>query len=393
MKKKTICLLFFLIFMFIQPTSSYSEEQQQIDEKELQEEVIEQLHLDDLQRFWDELGEQYGSFIEELYSKNLIEMIKDVDELSPVSIMKGVASYLLFEIIANGELLGILIVLAIISTILQSMLSAFERSTIHKITTFVIMLVLLYITLQSFYIAINYAKDAIELMSSFLIALFPLMLGLIASLGQLTQVAFFHPIIILLIHFSSLLISKLVFPLLYISALIMVVSELNDHFKATQLAQLFRSISLTALGLFLAIFLTVLSIQGTASAVQDGVALKTTKFIASNFIPVIGQTVTDAADTILSASLLIKNTIGILGLIIIVLFAVFPAIKIAVLAFIYKLVAALLQPLAPPVLVKALHTISQYMIYILACLLAMTFTFFLTIVIIVAASNIPLLLR
>jgi len=395
MKTKTVCLLLIVIYImtvFI-PSVAWAEERERIDEEQLQEEVIEQLHIDELQSYWNQLDDEYGSFVTELRSKNIVDMLKDSDQLSFKSVSKGIMSFLLYEVITNGKLLGTLIVLTIFATILQTMLTAFEKSTISKIANFVILVVLLFITLQTFYLAISYARDAIEMMSDFIIALFPLMLGIIASLGQFTQVAFFHPIIILLIHFSSLLLSKLIFPLLYVAALLVVVSELNDRFKATHLAQLFRTISLTALGIYLAIFLTLLSIQGTASAIQDGVALKTTKFIASNFIPVIGQTVTDAADTILSASLLLKNTLGIIGLIVIVLFAVFPAIKIAVLAFIYKLVAALLQPLAPKEIINSLNTISQYMVYILACLLGMTFTFFLTIVIIVAASNIPILLR
>lgn len=393
MKKTFLILLIFCSSLLLYPIISLAEQAEPIDEEQVHEEVIEELHIDELQLFWKQLGDEYGSYITELRSKNLIDIIKDTDQISIKSIVKGILNYLFYEIIANGKLLGTLIVLTIIATILQTMLSAFEKSTINKIANFVIIIVLLYVTLQSFYLAISYAEEAMELMSDFIIALFPLMLGLIASLGQFTQVAFFHPIIILLIHFSSLLLTKLVFPLLYVAALLIVISELNDRFKATHLAQLLRSISLTALSIYLVVFLTILSIQGTVSAIQDGVTLKTTKFITSNFIPVIGNTVTDAADTILAASLLIKNTLGIVGLIIIILYAAFPAIKIAVLAFIYKLVAALLQPLAPKEMMNSLQTISRYMIYILACLLAMTFTFFLTIVIIVAASNIPILLR
>lgn len=396
MKKK---ILFFTISVAILisvcPIVTLSEEidPTNLNEEHLQDEVMEQLHIDELQLFWKQLGDEYGYFINELQTKNLVELLKAEDEISVQSVVKGMITYLLYEITTNGRLMGTLIILTIISTIFQTMLNAFEKSTISKIVNFIIIIVLLYITLQSFYVAISYAKDTIHLMSDFIIALFPLMLGIIAALGQLSQVTFFHPIIIILIHFSSILLTKLVFPLLYIAALIIIISQLNDRFKATQLAQLFRSISLSALGMYLAIFLTILSIQGTVSAIQDGVALKTTKFIASNFIPVIGQTVTDAADTILSASLLIKNTLGVVGLLIIVLYAAFPAIKIAVLAFIYKLVAALLQPLAPKEMTVTLQVISQYMFYILACLLAMTFTFFLTIVIVVAASNIPILLR
>lgn len=395
MKIKNVLLLSLLILcgcLFF-PTSAASEQVEIIDEAQLQEEVIDSLQIDELNQFWQQLGEEYGTYVKDLHSKNFIELMKSREKLSIQSIVEGLFTYLFHEITANGKLLGTLILLTLIASILQTMLTAFEKSTIQKVAHFVVILVLLSITLQSFHITITYATKSIQVMSDFIVALIPLILGLIASLGQLTQVAFFNPIIVSLIYFSSLLITKFVFPLLYVAALLVVISELNVRFKATQLAQLFRSISLTSLGIYLVVFLTILSIQGTVSAIQDGVALKTTKFITSNFIPVIGQTVTDAADTILAASLLIKNSLGIVGLIIIVLYAIFPALKIAVLAFVYKLVAALLQPLAPKALMNSLQTISQYMIYVLACLLAMTFTFFLMIVIIVAASNIPMLLR
>ena len=61
------------------------------------------------------------------------------------------------------------------------------------------------------------------------------------------------------------------------------------------------------------VFLSVVSIQGTATAVADGVAIKTAKFVTGNFIPVVGRMFTDAADTVISASVILKNTIGLAG--------------------------------------------------------------------------------
>ena len=63
--------------------------------------------------------------------------------------------------------------------------------------------------------------------------------------------------------------------------------------------------------IFLTIFLGVLSVQGTATAVADGIAVKTAKFVTGNFIPVVGRMFTEAADTVISASGLLKNTVGI----------------------------------------------------------------------------------
>ena len=187
--------------------------------------------------------------------------------------------------------------------------------------------------------------------------------------------------------------TSFVFPLLFLSALLMIVSHMNKKYQATYLADLFKHISLGTLGVFITIFLGVISIQGTATAIQDGVALKTTKFITGNFVPVIGRSFTEAADTVLSAALLLKNAIGIFGLIIIISIAVFPLVKITVIAIIYKLAAALLQPLGSNSTTICLNMISKYLMYILACLIVVTFMFFLAIVLMIVASNIPFLFR
>ena len=226
-----------------------------------------------------------------------------------------------------------------------------------------------------------------------MIGLLPLILGLMATFGNILTISFFHPIVIFLIQLSGLLVSNFILPILYLSALLIIVSSLNDHYKVTHLAQLLRSIALGTLGLFLTVFIGVMSVQGAASAIQDGVAMKTTKFITGNFIPVVGRTFTDAADTVLSASLLLKNAVGIVGLLIIVFISLFPAIKIFAIAFIYKLAAAMLQPIGDGPIITSLNAISTYIVYILACLLAVSLMFFLSIVFIVVAGNITLLLR
>src|SRR5699024_9422590 len=192
---------------------------------------------------------------------------------------------------------------------------------------------------------------------------------------------------------SSVLVSKFIMPLLFLSALLYIVSSLNENFQVTHLANLFKSVAIGVLGAFLTIFLGVMSVQGAASAVQDGVAMKTAKFITGNFIPVVGRTFTDATDTILSASLLLKNAVGIVGVVIIILIAIFPAIKIFAIAFIYKVAAAVLQPIGGGPLIECLNTISKFITFILACLLTVTLMFFLAIVIIVIASHMTLLLR
>lgn len=391
-KVKILFILQVIIITMCFPIESYAETEE-IKEEQIDEVLLESLSLDEIAKYWNDLSREYGQFLPDITEKDVKELVKEHNTISIKSTLIGLIKFLLYEIIVNGKLLGILIIMTIFSVILQSMHTAFEKSVVSKIAYFVVYLVLIYITLNSFYLVFNYAKQSIDMMSSFMIALLPLLIALIATFGQVITISFFHPIIIFLIHISGILTTNFIFPLLYLSALLMIVSHLNENFQATHLAELFKTISLSIIGIFFTIFLGVMSVQGTASAIQDGVALKTTKFITGNFIPVIGRSFTDAADTFLAAALLLKNAIGIVGLIIIVTIAIFPAIKIMVISFIYKLAAALLQPLGNSPVITSLNIISKYIMYVLACLITVTFMFFLSIVIIIVASNIPLLMR
>ncbi|WP_427902209.1 stage III sporulation protein AE [Ornithinibacillus xuwenensis] len=383
-------LLLFLLIIFSGQAIAFAEEQ---SEAPVDEMLLEDISFDGIQGYWNTLVDNYGGYIPELEKTSLYDFIKGNDEFSIKNALAGGLEYLLHEIILNGKLLGSLILLTLFSVLLQTMHTAFERTTVSKIAYFVVYIILIFIALNSFYLAVSYAKDAIGMMSSFMIALIPLVLGLMASFGSVISVSFFSPIVYFLINASGILVSNFILPLLFLSAILIIVSSLNDNHKVTHLADLFRSVGLGTLGVFLTIFIGVLSVQGAASAIQDGVAMKTAKFVTGNFIPVVGRTFTDAADTVLSASLLLKNAVGIVGVAIIIFIALFPAVKIFAIALIYKVAAAILQPIADGPIITSLNTISKYIVYILACLLAVSLMFFLAIVIIVTASNLTLLLR
>jgi len=382
-------LLFTIIFLFTGQASVHAAP----SGNEAGNALLDEISLEGIEQYWGEMTEEYGEYFPELEKTSIYEFIQNQESFSLQSILVGFIKFLFYELILNGKLLGSLILLTLFSAVIQTVHHAFEQSAVSKIAYFIVYIVLIFIALSSFYSAFSYANDAISSMTSFMVALMPLLLGLMSTLGNALSVSFFHPIIILMVNLSGIFISKFILPLLFIAAILLIVSSLNEYYKVTQLANLFRNVSLWALGVFLTIFTGVISVQGTAVAVQDGIAMRTVKFITGNFIPVIGRTFTDAADTILSASVLLKNSIGLVGVILVLFFALFPAIKIAAIALIYKITAAILQPLGDGPIISTLNTISNFILYVLACLLAVSFMFILAIVIIVASSNITLMFR
>ncbi|MGD6898852.1 stage III sporulation protein AE [Bacillus infantis] len=359
----------------------------------LVEAQLETLELDELKGFWEKVSNEYGGFLPESQKGSLYEFIKGDKEFSLKEWMLGGLKFLFHEFLVNGKLLGSLIILTVFSMFLQSLQNSFEKSSVSKAAYSIIFMVLVIIALNSFRVAVDYSIEAISTMTSFILALVPLLLALIASSGGLVSAAFFHPVILFLMNISGLFIQYAVLPLLFLSAVLSIVSVLSENYKVTQLANLLRNWSIGLLGLFVTIFLGVISVQGASAAITDGVTLRTAKFITGNFIPVIGRMFTDATDTVISASVLLKNTVGIAGVAILLIIAAFPAIKILMIAFIYKFAAAVLQPLGGGPVIACLDIISKSVIYVFAALALVSLMFFLSITVIIAAGNLTMMMR
>ena len=126
--------------------------------------------------------------------------------------------------------------------------------------------------------------------------------------------------------------------------------------------------------------------QGLYVKSLDGFAVKTTKFAIGNFIPVVGGFVSDSFDIILSSSQLIKNVFGGIGLILLVGICLIPIIKIMSIILVYKSSAIVIEPVGENSISNFLNEIANLMSVMLACIIAITIMFFVTISIVFAIS-------
>ncbi len=364
-----------------------------MDEHRFIERQMEQLQLDEVQIYWEEISTEYGGFLPESQKGSFMEFVRGEKQFSINEWGIGLVRFLLHELLVNGKLLGSLILLTVFCMILQSLQNAFEQHTISKVAYAITYMVLMIIALNSFHVAISYASNAINNMIHFMIALLPLLLAMMAAIGNITSAGLFHPLIIFLVNTSGLLIQYFVLPVLFLSAVLSIVSTLTEHYKVTKLATFLRNIAVGTLGVFLTVFLGVISVQGASTAVADGITVRTAKFIAGNLVPVVGRMFTDAADTVMSASLLLKNTIGIAGLGILLMLCAFPAMKVLSLAIIFNLAAAVLQPLGGGPIIECLSIIGKAVIFVFAAMAIVCLMFFLAITIMIAAGNVSLMMR
>ncbi|MNO62678.1 Stage III sporulation protein AE precursor [compost metagenome] len=355
---------------------------------------VNHLPTDKVESYWDQLMKDYGGFFPDGATPSLKDMLLPGDKgLSLQSVLSGLLGFMWHEVLYNGRLLVTIVMVSVLSMILETLQTAFERKTVSKVAYTLCYMVVLVIAVNSFNIAIGYAKDAIDRMIDFMMAMIPLLFALLASMGNIVTVSVTHPLIVFMIHTVGTLIHTIVFPLLFFSAVLHLVSALSEKYKLTQLANLLRNIGAGLLGVLLTVFLGVISVRGITSSVTDGVTIRAAKYITGNFVPVIGKMFADATDTVISASLLVKNAIGLSGVIIILFLCAFPAIKILVLALIYNVAAAVMQPLGETPIVVCLQTIGKSMVYVFAALAAVSLMFFMAVTIMLTAGNLTVMMR
>lgn len=360
----------------------------------LMEQQLNHLNLNEIEAYWQKVQRDYHGFLPEVTDRGLSSLLQEQGKgFSPQEILQGFLRFLFSEITLHLKLLGMLLLLTIFATILENIQTSFEQTSVSKIAFVVTFLVLILLSLNSFTIAMNYAKDAIKTMMDFMLAIVPLLVTLTISMGNITSGAFFHPFMIFLVHSSGSLIYAFVFPLLFLSILLQLVSHISDRYKLTRLADLLRNIGLGGLGIFITVFLAVLSVQGTSTSITDGLAIRTAKYMAGNFVPVVGHLFTDATETVMGASLLLKNTVGLVGMFLLLFIAAFPAIKVFVMSMIYQMAAALLQPLGDHPMIKALSIIGNGLMLIFGALATVSLMFFLSLTIIIASGNFSLMIR
>ncbi|MCQ2559357.1 MAG: stage III sporulation protein AE [Clostridia bacterium] len=297
------------------------------------------------------------------------------------------------ELWSETALLGKLLVLALICAFLQNLSNALSEGAASALTRMVAFLVLAGLAIGAFGVVLETARETMEQMTFLMEALMPLLLTLLVAVGGVTSAGLFQPLIITGFTILSGLIKNLVLPFLFMAALVGLIGYISPQFSLNQLSGLFKKGGLTLLGIFITIFSGLLALQGVSGAVGDGIGLRVAKYTTSAVVPVVGSMFSGAMETIVSSSLLIKNSLGLLGMLAAILILLWPLLKILVLSFIFRLAGALIEPVGDNRLSACLNDLGGHLTGVFAALAVVGLMFFLAVAMVVAMGNLTVMLR
>lgn len=346
-----------------------------------------------VEEYWLDLQRERGEYLPSWDLHDVWEAGAEGGTAAVQALLRGLLRFLFAEVVDNLRLMGQLIVLAVTASLLKNLQGSFGAKEVSRVTETVVFLVLLGVALSSFTVALDIGRQAVDTMSGLMLALLPVLLSLIASAGHMSSAALFHPFIVFAVHFMASMVRSIIFPLISFAVILYLANQFSPHFKVVRLADLFRDISIWALGLMLTVFVGFTSIHGVVGGVGDAITMRTAKYMTGAFVPVVGKMLGDAVETVLSYSMLLKNSVTLGGLALLAVAIAFPLLKILALVVIFRVAAALVQPLGESVLGEALQTMGNCLLLVFAAVVTLALAFFIGVAIMAGVSNAVIMMR
>lgn len=305
-------------------------------------------------------------------SENIIENLKEMFFIEiKASLMLGC------EILAVCILIGLL----------TSFSGSFGSKTVSSLGTMICGFIITALCIGSFYQTYESCSTTVDIMTTTMGILLPIMIPLLISMGGLSSGSIMDPVIIGAVTGFNFIMQHIVLPMVFISAIFVLVNSITEKDYVKKLAVFLRKCALFITGLTITIFSGITAIQGIVTKSADGLLMNTARFSVDNFIPIIGGFAADSLDMVISCIGIIKNAVGIIGIIIIVSLIIIPIIKILAIAVIYKITAIVSEPIANKNISDCLNEIGTSAITMTVVLGAAAFMFLIFITVIMVMGG------
>lgn len=360
--------------------------------------IEQQAEAGGIGRIKDELGKYIdedtkdllGGYDADEFINDLLSGTVDID-------MKSLGSkalkFLFRELFQNLGILIKITVLVIICALLKNLQASFMNEGAGQIAFYVCYIVIVSILLVSFGIVMNMGIRIIDTMVGFMYTVVPVLLALLISGGNITAGGILHPVMLMIVETAATIIRNAFVPLIFISTILAIVNNISEKIQLTRLVNLIKQIVSWSLGIILTIFIIAVTMQGSLGAVIDGATQKAAKFAISTFIPIVGKTLSDAADTVIGCTLLIKNAAGFAVMTGVLLICIVPLLKIIALVGLFKAAGALLEPISESRIINCINDVAGSMLHIFSLSAAVAFMFIICVTALISAGNLSTMLR
>ncbi len=367
-------LIWLIIILFLKSNTVFAMELEQIQNNEVLDEYINLYNFEDLDGVINKGNSSINFSIEEII-KNVV--LGNID-FNLSSIANLILNLLLSEIYAHKYILRNLIFIAICSAFLKALTDSFKFNSVGKLGFYTMYIVIIFFLMSSFQFIYFNAEQLIYDLSEFIIGSIPLILGSLLLSGNTNTAIATQPIFLTLSYILMNFVKNVLLPFIYLIFIAEIFNNLSDKQILKGFIETAKKVIKFLIKLMLYIFLGVVSIFRIASPVSDGLIKKTFQSTI-NFIPIVGNSLANAVDTVYYFSDAIKSGLSVALILGVLMLSSIYIFKLFALQIVYYYVSVVVEPICDKKIINAFNCLKSHIYFILAITTTVIFMFIVSI--------------
>lgn len=300
-----------------------------------------------------------NEYIQNFNLKQTIDnLVRGENDINFGSMANGIFKVILKELYNQMKIMKNIIFIVCLCALAKNLSSSFQSKAVGELAFYASYVVMVIMLIHSFKIAIDLTSETISNVSTLMDISLPVLSALMITSGNYMNLSMFHPLVIFTGEVMIRLLKDIALPFIFSTAIL----ETVNHISSTQILSNMSSLIKSCIGWALKgisiVFTMTLTLQKLSVPAVQNVVNKTAK-VAIEAIPVVGEVMAGTVDTISSWTGLIKNGTILSVIIFMILLCAVPILKLVALILVYKLTAAIVQPISDTRIVKCIDGISE----------------------------------
>lgn len=371
MRIKKIQMIFFLFLLFSIPVQASNGEQ-----GNTQEQLLDSMELEKMQEAVNELlGEETFSVKESIKKALSGEEPFSAEHFGEIG-----KAFLYQQLLPDKKILVQVILLVLAASLFSNFTGMFGKGETGGISFYMVYLFLLTILMKSFGQMSRIISSGLEDFVFFMKALMPSYFLAVTAAGGVASAMIFYNMVLAVIYVIQVILLKLVVPGIHLFVLFQLVNYLHKEDILSKMAEFFKTILEWTLHTCVAVLVGMQVIQNMISPAVDSLKRDAIGKTATA-IPAVGNAIDGVTEVALGTAVLIRNCIGVVGILVLLLLGLPPIIRLGVTTLIYKLLAAVVQPVADKRMTGCLSTMGEGCRLLLRVLLTVELLLLITIAI------------
>lgn len=277
--------------------------------------------------------------------QELVRKLIAGEELEKGWLLKEIFRAVFAEVATFRSTMVQIMLLCFVFAILCNFADVFENPAVTELSFYMVYMLLFVLLMKSFFILRDVSDEVIEEMMVFLKVMIPTFTMSMTFSGQITTAAGFYDLTFLLIYGMEWLLRMLILPAVQIYMVLELMNYLTEEEFLSRMTELLKSGIVWVMKLLFTVVVGINVVQNLLTPVIDtfksNLIAKT-----AGMVPGLGASISAVTEIMVGSGIIIKNGIGLAAVLVLLMLCAGPLIKTGVMTFLYKLLAAVMQPVS-----------------------------------------------